>query len=767
MNFRKISKRFFSFLDEHPYMMLVFFLVLIFSIFASLFNSFFESDEWFHFTYYLPLTQKVDGIFTAFTSTIINAGALSGSQHVIPIASIIYFLNTKFFGMNFVPYAFISLFLHALNSFLIFIFIRQLLYNRENLTKNLFAFLGGIFFAFSPTPMHAVTGAAPFYGQNVLSVTFSLLCVIYFKKAYVTRKRNCVYTSLFFLFCALFSKETSAFLFLLLPMMALIEKRIFPLKFLGKVFIISILIYAFFRFIIPNVYGGFDRYINKWVDNYVSTARESVVDTNTIVSRDRSIHENIYSELAFRAATFPIKMTGGLFIPRSTLRSLVGVVTPIAYPLPGNNETLNRTQPRQFFLDGPGNDLLLYLISICILIFSGILIKRYLNQKKIAEAQTMLIGLAFILLGALPLVMIVLSFPRWGYDTYFDSRLYYNPNVGAAILFPFLLYFIAKYLTVFISKILYFRIPLFLIASVLFIMIFSNYLSIVHANLQLTVDATGYPRKKVVMQLKKYLPELPKRAVFYTETDGLSAYGPLLPFQTSIPQVLSVVYYDKNPLPDSFFASNLLDGKQGYVYDQGRGLGYYNSKKSLASALLVREFSIQDIYGFYYDSRQIKLKNITSSLRSEMKKYLGEAKENSKWNTFRDPPAKMSFKYPPDTTLVKQPTATNEASLLKRVELLGPGLVATIEERVVTPTFTLSQVAEVFGVRGEDNIATKRLFYDNYYYNDALLITSGDQTEYFIKLEDRLLYLVASSETNASQAEIEKILGSLSVSNEL
>ncbi len=158
------------FIDKRTWVVFAFFLVLIFFLFRNLFNSYFEADEWFHFTYYLPLTRKEDGFFTALLSTIISSGPLSAGQHVIPIASAIYFLNTKFFGLNYPSYAFMSLLLHSINSFLVFLFIKTLLHKKDNLTRNIFFFFVGLFFAFSLTHMHAITGAALFYGHYFLSL---------------------------------------------------------------------------------------------------------------------------------------------------------------------------------------------------------------------------------------------------------------------------------------------------------------------------------------------------------------------------------------------------------------------------------------------------------------------------------------------------------------------------------------------------------------------------------------------------------------------
>lgn len=619
MNSKKIKvENLIDLIENKPWIVFIFLLLLVFIFFQSLFGSYFEADEWFHFTYYLPLVGKPDGLLRALTSAFFDTGILTGSQHISPIATAIFFLNTKFFGINFPAYAFVTLLLHGANSFLVFLFIKTLLYQKTNTTKNVFGILGAVFFAFAPTPIHAVTGAAPFYSYNVLSVTFFLLCVISFKTGFIKKQKKFIYGSVIFLFFALLTKETTVFLFLLLPFMAIIEKRIFSLRFLGKIFVLCVIVYALLRFVIPNIYS-LPQLIDKWIEGYVSRSYSTVQspkpsDTGTIVSRDLSIHKNLPGEILFRSVTFPLKMTGTLFIPRETAFSIVQIVTPVVYPVLPGGDSAQGSQNRLGFLYGPGNTSVIYLVSLAILIFCSRQIFRFIRQRRKQEAQALATGIAIIILSSLPLVAIIFSFPRWGYDFYFDSRHYYNPSVGAAIVFPFLIFGIAKYLSKSFRKDTLFS----FIAFILFSAWLINNMIVLNAGIKQFTRNFQPDRREVVAQLKNYLPSLPKIAVFYVETDGLSAYGPILPFQTSIPQALTVVYYDKNHLPDSFFNKPLFEGRsQGYLYSDGRGFGYYTSKKDLFKALSSDKFKISDVYAFYYYSQKVKLKNITEQVRKE------------------------------------------------------------------------------------------------------------------------------------------------------
>lgn len=598
---KKISKLFSSNL-----IILAGLFILTFIAYSKLFNSYFESDEWFYFTYYFPLSKEPLGILTSIVSNFTNSDYISGSQHMVPIASLIYFLNTKIFGLNFVPYAFMSLFLHSINSFLVFLLTKALLHKKKVSTKNLYAILGGIFFALSSVPMHAVTWAG-FYGQNVLSVTFFLLCVLYFKIAFIKKKIRFIYFSLIFLFLALFTKESTFFLFLLLPFIALTEERIFPLKFLGKVFLGALIIFVVFRFLIPNI----STLPDKIVDIYLSS---SPVGGNSgpISSRDLSVHKDLPGEIVFRTITFPIKMTGSLFLPPENVMLAAQILAPVITPIiPGGDQSAYSS-----FINYSGPSVIIYLASLAIIIFVLTKIINLRSNKNYDDAKVLVIGIAIIAFGVLPLVAIIFTFPLWGYAVFFDSRHHYNPAVGASILFPFLVFGVANS----ISKIFKAR-NITVVVLLVFVawLLYSAYAF--DKSIKVFAQNYGEDRREIVKQLKNFLPELPAKTVFYFEKDGKAPFASL-PFFTSIPQALSIVYYDVSPLPDSFYNKSLFSGEpEGYQFSDRRGLGFYITKEKLLQDLQLGKFEINDIYAFYYYGAEAKLKDITKEVRKEAEAY--------------------------------------------------------------------------------------------------------------------------------------------------
>lgn len=737
-----MKKNFFKILSTNWVILLGLF-ILVFVIYGKLFNSYFESDEWFYFTYYFPLTREPYGVLNSIVSTITNSNYISGSQHVVPVASLIYFLNTKFFGLNFVPYAFMSLFFHTINSFLVYLFVKSLLYEKGSFMKNTYSILSSLFFAISPIPMHAITGFAAFYGQNVLSITFFILCLLFYKSAFVKKEKKLIYVSVVFLFLALFTKESTSFIFLLLPLMTLIEKRIFPFKFLSKIYLICLAVYLVFRFLIP----GISVLPGKLIDNYISHSsmyqtKESVAESMGS-SINPGIHRSQLGEIIFRTFTFPIKMTGSIFLPQQTVFSIVQFIAPIISPIPPGGDTSIYSE----FIYLSGQATIIYLGSIAIIVFCLISVLNFMRRRRYEETRAIVIGMAIITFGALPLVAIMFTFPNWGYGIYFDSRHYYNPAVGAAIIFPFLIFGIAK----FISKILHIK-RVLLITFALFLFWLTNNAYAFDKSIKLFTQNYTKDRKESINQLMGYLPKLKDKTVFYFETDGQAPFSSL-PFFTSVPQAITVAYYKSSPLPNTFFGKPLFSGNiQGYQFSKGKGFGYYISKKNLSDDLILEKFNPKDIYAFYYYGGSGKLKNITLNVRKEMEDYIRESTENSEWVKFTDS-KKIFFLLHPVSVQIKEGEDF--------IQITSPTFNYKLFLSPVSTTFNLTDYLQVLNQRVNGEIVSQKVNFDRFHSNQATIIKDQFHDEYYIKLDNNLFSFEDDRKSISSTDTIQKIIGSL------
>lgn len=580
----------------------VFFLALVFAVYRPLFNSYFEADEWFHFTHSMPLTRQPNGLWLTLSQTITNSSNLSAGQHIDPIGEMIFYLNSLFFGTSFTPYVIASLLLHALNSFLVFLLIKEFYSNRDNLRVNLLTLSGGAFFALLAAPYQNVTWVA-FYGQNVLSATFFLLTLLFLKKGFNLRSKTFISLSSLFLLLSLLTKESAFSLLFIIPLIIFTEDKVFSTTYLFITYLIPLVLYLPYRFLLPAFY------------NLKSPSSQSILTINDTTNL-----------VIFRTFTFPFRMISEVFLPRGTVLSILTLIMPAIYPQIGEEGEFRRLN-RLHYLYGPGDAMIVYLFSLIIIILVIVFLVRMKRSKHINESIALLTGLGIIIATALPLVLNVLFIPTWGID-FFDSRDYYLPAIGAAILFSYFLFKLGEFLSkLFVDKRFNYS-PKYMWIIILFGLWLAQNTSALNKQVN-GVAQLGAPRKYIIESIKRDIPVLPPKAVFYTESNkelSPDKQQPILPFQTSFAQVLTIVYYDKNPLPDSFFNETFLGDKGlGYEFKDGRGLGYYRSKTDLLSDIKIGKFDVSDVYAFYYNPDKNVIENITASVRQELESSISGA----------------------------------------------------------------------------------------------------------------------------------------------
>src|SRR5438105_2454526 len=79
-------------------------LLLVLIFYWPSFFLFFEGEEWFHFTQYLPFTHQLLGLFKVVYKGIIGSDSVSLGMHLAPIFTSVWFLDNQLFGLNYLPY---------------------------------------------------------------------------------------------------------------------------------------------------------------------------------------------------------------------------------------------------------------------------------------------------------------------------------------------------------------------------------------------------------------------------------------------------------------------------------------------------------------------------------------------------------------------------------------------------------------------------------------------------------------------------------------
>lgn len=602
----------------------------------SLFT-FFQGDEWYYFTLILPYTHFWYGPFSFLYKSLADIALFSSGAHLTPVSNLLYFLSVKFFTFNYWPYALSGIILHILNSFILFIFVK-------NFTKKKnVAVLSSIFFAASAIHQQAVTWVMT-YLWTELSTGFFLLSLIFFLKALSDKKiqKNIFYSCVFALL-ALLTKESTVILLPLVVLLLILKGKISSWRIYLKTYTVVFVFYAVFRFFLPKFF--------VWVNNFIGekAIQAAPLDLGLIV---------------FRIITYPLKTLAEVFVPAEWIRSWAEFLTPFAYPQYSDDmKILGRNYA--VFTQTAGSDSLIFFISAIILLLIIFSIYRIKNRD---NKKTIIFSLAIIVLSAFPLLLIATYAPWWAYVTFIDSRHLYITSVGASIIFAFAITSVSEKLS---SRIKLSSFSVILI--LLFIWgIFQYFL------VQQELDKaliTANQRKTVLNKILKTVPSnKDKKVIFVESNQGYYGFINMPPFQTNLGQILAVNYFQKENLPQFFINSDFITKGgirgEGYAENRGKGFGYFLNRKTITEEIIKDKVSIDDVYAFNWDGKTNTISDQTKDFRNKVSLQKSTALETSKWNTFSDDVNKFSLKYPTSMQLVVNSSSDN----LKDIELISNDL---------------------------------------------------------------------------------------------
>lgn len=687
------------FLKNYIWILLIF-LGITFFIYRKAFGGYFQGDEWFYFTQFLPLTHIQGGLMSALSKSIFSVDEISGGGHLTPLYTLIWYLHNKYFGLNFFPYITLSIFFHALNGFLLFHIVKKM-------TKNMaISFLAGFFFIFSYQNFQAVTWIMA-YVPTVYAVFFTLVSFLYLLYALEISKKVKVYTflSVIFLILALLTKETSIVLFLVFPIIVLLFKKSLFRKF-GFIYTSLFILYGVFRFGIPLFQKG--------------SALTQFSEVYTLPL------------FIFRMITYPLKVLVSIFFPHELLLKIAEVLTPFAYPFYGAEKSVRGTN-FLMFTQTAGSDLLIYTLSVILfftLVFFFFLTLKYKNINYL-----LIIGSLIAVLSAFPLLLIALYAPAWGYVTFIDSRHLYFPSVGAAMIFSGIIFVVYKKRN---------QIPrlsqnfvIFFIASALIV-----WTGIQYTYLQKQLgkeEVMGQQRQIVLKGILSSVPQLSQKAFFLVESNtGYYGFAPMPPFQTHLSQVLSIQYYQRGQLPVVFVRDYSLVnrglGAEGTLHHGNREFGYFINQSTFFAHLLDRRVDSQNIYSFKWDGNNNRLTDVTGEIRGKYEDLQVKLNNFLDWKKITWKDANLQFSIPPDATLITesviQPNVINQASIFTpsqkyQIILWKKTLNIGIFEDI---SHMVNSNGETIG--------------DNFYYRDVVMFngdkvitkiaSKGDSMDYFI-----------------------------------
>lgn len=546
-------------------------LVLIAFTYRDFPNTFFQQDEWSTFGRFI-YRQSV-----GFNEALGEFLFVPGMAHFTPLTSLVHQWQFKLWGLNFAGYAYFSLFLHFLNSLLVFYFA-WLLFQKKGL-----ALISALLFSVNSISHQAVIWISASVGTQGSSF-FLLLSLILLIHSFREKKNSFFIFSLVALSISLLFKEISIFFFLLIPFVFFFfgkkedlfsKKKAFP--FLGLILSYSILRIFLFQ-------------LSK---------------LNTIRKTTEVIGWDVYT---YRLVTLPLKAMVQSFIPADFILKLSQFWIATAHPyFESQKGTTNYDLVSQtVFADLASYILLVFTFIIFLLVYK--LLKK---SKKKRLKKLFIFSIVFTMASSLPFVFIP---GQVGYFTFFEPRNLYLPAVGASLL-------LALAIFVFTQRWgrktwLFFLIPLLFL-----------HIQKIRQDMELLV-ARGEIRKSILDQIKGSYPQLPKRVVFYTESDavyhGLPPEEKILPFQSGLGQTLLVWYYESEKFPPCLYQDVFLYEitSQGYRSCQGRGFGYFRKYEDLVAGLKENGLQPESVYAFEWQKKKGELFNITPQVRQRLTSIL-------------------------------------------------------------------------------------------------------------------------------------------------
>lgn len=687
---------------KRPFWIFIIFLSIAFFIYRKALGGYFQGDEWFYFTQFLPLTHTQGGLLSALAKSLFAADEISGGGHLTPLYTLIWYFHNKFFGLHFFPYIALSIVLHAFNGFLLFHIVKKL-------TKNeTISFLSGFFFIFSYQNFQAVTWIMA-YVPTVYAVFFTLisfLCLLY---ALEISKQTKIYTylSIIFFIFALLTKETSIVLFLIFPVIVLFfGKKLFR-KF-GYIYLSLFILYGTFRFGIP--------LFQK------SSALTQFSEVYTLPL------------FIFRIITYPLKVLVGIFFPHEFLLKVAEVLTPFAYPFYGAEKAVRGTN-FLMFTQSAGSDLLTYPLSVMLLVtilFFFSLVRTYRNFRKL-----FIVGFLIIVFSAFPLLLIAIYAPAWGYVTFIDSRHLYFPSVGASMIFSGILFTVyqKKEKIPGISQ----NVVLFFLA---FVLIFWTGIQYTYLQKQLAKEELmGQQRKTVLNGILSSVPQLSQKAFFLVESNtGYYGFAPMPPFQTHLSQVLSVQYYQKGQLPAVFVQDYSLVNKglvtEGILQHGKREFGYFINQSTFFTRLLDRKVDSRNIYGFRWDGTRNSLADVTGEIRGKYENLQAKLRNFVNWKKITWIDANFQFNIPSDATLIIEPAI--QPNIIKQATIYTPS--QNYQITLWKKTLNIGIFEDVSYMLNSDG----ETIGDNFYYRDVMMLNGdkvitkialkGSSMDYFIPI---------------------------------
>jgi hypothetical protein len=554
---------------------------LIFLFYGNSLKTWFQQDEWAALGIY-PGNSLSNIFLDSLTPDFRSA--------FTPFSAMFTTILVRFFGFDFNLYITTSLVMHFINSLLVYIYTIKLTNNKQ------ISILAAILFATSGLGQKAITWVGT--SSNTLpAATFSLVTLILFNSFITTNRYRYLLLSLVSFWTALWFKETAFPLFVILPTILLIYKHRETKK--SKI-ITALAILSSFTLIYFSL-----RILLSIPESTINQASDQLPRFLTI------------KEMATFLTWLPLRGVVDVFLLPNTIYQVGRIVASLyKFVIIG----VGRTFQYGYFAETTGIDVTTLIAAPIIIGLLYLLYKRLFSKnEKLITIFWVVINLMLMSAMATSILLIIRGTVALKLNI-LRSRDLYLSTVGTSIFFSLVgITFWQKLKEKkYLQKILLISVAiLYLIYNWRYINTFILPEEILKAEI----------RKPILYQIYNAYPLVPKKVIFYTESDtiyyGSATVG--MPFQTGFGRALIDIYIIRDSTRPRLPNGNAFlypANSQGYKEDGEYGFGYYTDLKKLVTTVKEYKLETDSIIAFSWSGKTGNLENITWNTRNEVKKLL-------------------------------------------------------------------------------------------------------------------------------------------------
>lgn len=523
----------------------ILFLGLGLVLWFPIFNIFYLQEEWLGLGHIL-----VEGSSHPFSGVNFLQFILGENRSLARVLGLLFF---GYFRFNTLPVATFSIFLHIINSYLVFLLAQKIT------RKSWVAFLASLVFLVSSVSSNTVYWFSTSVG-TLPATTLVLLATFCYFNFLEKGGRKFIVLAFILLYTSLFFKEIGIYLFALFPFTSLLFKKWRLNKFLNTwwPYLVFFLIIALVRIgELKGVQGQRALFLTGESSSFLAT-------------------------LIARVVFYPLTSFSLQFIPPTSLFNFGRFFTNLYYPF---------FSPEEYLLIVQTVVLDLFAVLFTVIILK--LLYIWGSRLKALDKKYLILLVSISVLSFLPYIVISKNF------SYLESRYYYLSLTTGSIIFAWL-----------VGSLFLKKRKVFKIATMIFVVTFLAWHTLALSKDLSKEGAISAERKNFISQLKERQPTLSqdKNIFFITSDEDYFATGNKVPFQQGTGYTLMVLYYDSGKIPNQLLAEDFLFeiGSQGYKEIGEKGFGYFWNLGEINKAIQSNKLLEKDIIYLKYDNKRLE-----------------------------------------------------------------------------------------------------------------------------------------------------------------